>query len=396
MSNLLTRLYKNIALNKPYTNRVNINYLYEQVLEQGGFNFGPDNLYNQRIPWTPFQARFYNEKFNNATTGPGEGSVAAVLIKYSKENPNEPEGTTQTDIDNITRVVNHPGAETVDLQSPIPGSNYFYEVKQIGKGVMVGVESSAPAANVYDKVRADFKKIYTDYKRLSPEHKKLLEQFGPKPKFNKLNKFYSSLEEIMECGNEYFSKPGELARGSVLPTKTGGGACKLWLIPRYFNEEFLTHPTVERDVPWAVDLLKDIYNTDIERARYIDKMARDFVSFQKTGRPSDAFPAANSKVALSDFILVTSFSVFASRETFKEQVQAYFMNGEPECAEQLRKIFPNTGLFDVSPEGWMYAGINRLPELIGIQSITKSRFKIARRDDLYTPTDVLSDLSDTD
>jgi hypothetical protein len=137
----------------------------------------------------------------------------------------------------------------------------------------------------------------------------------------------------------------------------------------------LSDPEIKNVIPDAVDFIKDLYNVDEIDARIIDKNTRDYIEKKRVG--SDPGKPEDPNAPLSDFLLVSQATVFATPEKFAEEIQSYFTPGTPESQEALKIMFPNTGVFLVDQnKGFLYAGKERLGNLLRIDNISKGNFKV--------------------
>jgi len=344
---------------------------YQHVREAGETRFGENDLYSTYTQWTPFQKELYRNTYAGValadkTAGPGEASVAAYLINGARPDLGE-DLLAQNYLHVITQMVNHSGPVTVDIYDPF--TKNYYEVKEasVQKSVMVGKESRGLATSIYNRLRNDFFLLYDIYLKLTPTHKTLIEKH--KPNFKK------TLDEIFTAGAKYFnSTPGELARGAIMRLETESPTPKYFLIPLFFNDELLSDPDIKNVVPDAVGFIKDLYNVEEIDARIIDKNIRDYIEKKRIGSSGIS---EDPNAPLSDFLLVSQTTVFASPEKFAEEIQSYFKTGTPESQEALKVIFPNTGIFLVDQnKGFLYAGKEKLSSLLRIDNISKGNFKV--------------------
>lgn len=363
----LLKVYGRIVNKEIVVPQSTVKEAYLQVNEQPEGRFGTDVVYSSYTPWTPFQKSLYNEKFGDSNTGPGEGSIAAMLLQNSRPDISE-EMVAQTYMHVIESMVRHKGSTTVDVYDVF--TKQYYEVKQamLQKSVMTGKESRGLATQIYNRIKNDFFQLYNIYVKLTPAQKSIIEKH--KPNFKK------TLEDIFIAGNVYFNAtPGELARGSLMRLKTETATPKFFLLPYFFNEELLSDPEIKNIVPDAVDFIKDLYNVNELDARIIDRNIRDYI--EKKKKQEGEKTSEDPNAALSDFLLISQTTVFASPAKFETEIQSYFLNNTPQANEALKLTFPNTGVFLVDPEkGYLYAGKEKLSTLLRVDNISKGGFKV--------------------
>jgi hypothetical protein len=74
-------------------------------------------------------------------------------------------------------------------------------------------------------------------------------------------------------------------------------------------------------------------------------------------------------------------SIFKDQDTYKKEVQNYFIPGTEEHKKALSEVFPVTGAFTVSPDGYRYTGMLNLEQGIYIAQISQAAFKVGRTSD---------------
>jgi hypothetical protein len=337
-------------------------------------------LFKDLTKWTPFQLYLFQHKVSTKGQGKGEFSIAAMMYRaiYEKELT-----SSEVDLKHLEQYIQGGKGASADV---VVGE-HIYEVKQTeGGSVQTGRHGVA-----YDILRIiieDIINLHTAYSKLPDTIK---------------NK-HLTLRKILNSANEYFQESKDaLPRGAIsIDVNAKEGTPLLHLLPGLLAPIITPAKTAivatedskfERsDLNTRLGFIADLYNLKL------DKKADGTIDFSKNSEDlikaktidlnarkiSSNFPALpgseSEKEALEDFIHIAQESVFGNAEKFKAQIQDIFSDTPIKsqiATKKLRQIFPNTGLFIVSPQGYKYAGHDRLSELVMITEITQGKFKIA-------------------
>lgn len=405
MSNLLTRLYRNVITNKPYFGKPNLLVKYARgVLFEQGSDFTTDTV--SQGTWDILEQKYYlyttrGTQLSRKSSSSEEedagvkdikghrGETSTIITLLKKYEPEihqlliklDGQGRKEEFFDIIQRYTSK-DSTAYDVQ--LPSINRKYEVKEIvysytrkgefsGGNVQVGAHGKGPAANLTRnlkeiiKIVELYKKIPTPEKFLPPE----------------LNKSMSMLASDTPLTSNKRAKPplrniesGEISKGLVEFLRMGVAQN---------IENFLKSKGQDTTEPLSntAQAVKAIYSDYLASrrpglevkdadARAIDTKAKEIIDKEFKKNPVEAFTDACEN------------SIFRTVAEFDENYSNYF-NYYTDPAEQtqqskelLKKLFPETGLFVVDEKGWVYAGYNYLDYIVQPDVITAASVKVKR------------------
>ena len=324
----------------------------------------------QEIKWEPFEKNLYDTAKlpeNLTGTGPGEYSVAALLLKeVDKEKYDTLASLPDTELATIVGTLNN-YVQGGEVSYDVEINNQQYEVKQTNdkSSVRTGIKAAELASKLFYIIKNNILDLSERYNDLSEEYK------------NKINKIVPDLAKILNQSRDYL-KPmyGQLARGTLFPkgenfVKNKSQLAAIYKLPSMF-EALLTDPDIEDIVSLTALEVKNIYNVDIYDAKIIDINARDYIS----NRYKNKDITVSDKTKFSDFLLMASESSFSSPEVFKNNILNYFIPHTDQHKNALNTILPITGLYVVSPESYIYVPKKNLDSVIRIAEISGNTLKI--------------------
>jgi hypothetical protein len=416
----LNNLYKSILNKAPYKKRLCLQDLYEfNVLDEQetippftppeGFEFIESNT-NATGRWDELQKQLFNYSAKQGT-GRGEYSIAALLLsrldpvryeEFVRAGTNIPQSLGVLKALEYIKEKNmvSGGGKSYDVH--YPGTPLKYESKEtsVKKPARTGVKGKRAAKPLLDKIHRDINSLYEKYISLDANGKDIVNQFKTPGGL--------SIGDIVVNAHRYFiDKSGELPTGAIFskdakvktpkayrrnprivkvpaplvasPTEEDPKVPKLSLLSSLVTA-FATNPSIEEIVPDTAKWIKEIYNTDITTARILDARVRSYLNIEAD--------KVDPKVRLSDFILICSTSIFRDEETFKKEVQNYFIPGTREHQTALRESLPVTGVFTVNPAGYYFTGAADLEKGIRVTQVTLGAFKIGSAETEEQPTDL--------
>ena len=328
-----------------------------------------EDINTQVISWEPFEKRLYlTEKLpgNLTGTGPGEYSVAALLLK---------------EVDPKNQIFSLPDTElhtiVATLNNYIQGSEYSYdvkinddryEVKQTSDttSVRTGAQARGIAVNIFSTIKKNIKELTERYNGLSDENKKTIEDIEMS------DGTPIALGNLLNKSQEYLEKKNvELAAGALGIYATAQERTpKIYLLPEKFLL-LLTEPKIKNIVSLTAIEIEKIYNVSPHDAKVIDFDARDYIA----NKNKDITVSDETK--FSDFLLMASESSFSSPEVFNTNILNYFIPGEKEHKEALAKIFNDvTGMYVVSPLGYKYVPRDDFDSVLRISQISSGTLKV--------------------
>ena len=334
----------------------------------------------QEIKWEPLEERLYDTtKLIGAKlkTGPGEYSVAALLLKDVDEEKYNTLATLAlsnteipaTIVDTLNNYVQG-GKVSYDVKI----NNQQYEVKQTSEetSVLTGTLSKELAGYIMSTIKKDIKELTERYNGLSDENKKTIEDI--KMLDSERNTHPIALGDLLNKSQNYLKdKSIELAAGALdLEVNAHSRTPKIYLLPEKF-ELLLTEPKIKDIISLTALEIKNIYNIDIYDAKVIDFDARDYI----TNRYKNKDNTVSDETKFSDFLTMASKSSFSSPEKFKINILNYFIPGTVKHKETLKKIFIDvTGMYVVSPLGYKYVPQADFDSVLRISQISNGGLKI--------------------
>lgn len=397
----LKKLYAHILNKDLYVGKPQLDDIYSKdVLNEAytrpipdDFEFTQNKTITELTPWDDLQ----RELFERKATGSGRGEYSAAALVMSKLDPvlysKFVEGITANGLSYVAlRFVNYADNKkiiqgaSVSYDVQYPDTDLKYEVKEFGetkKGtVRTGKEGYKVALPLIDKIRKNVKELYDKYDSLSPETQNIINQdkvtklYGKEKEFDFQNKksdftLGSLLEQLYD---RIITTPNEFPRSMFFSEarESKQSIPCLALVPELI-EKLYKNPQVKEAMPEEAEWLRDIYKINDFKARYLDAYIRNYLNVDiKTLSP---------EVQLSDFLLYCMTSIFKDRDTYRKEVQNYFIPGTEEHKKALSEVFPVTGAFTVSPDGYRYSGMFNLEQGIYIAFISQAAFKVGRVSD---------------
>ena len=328
-----------------------------------------EDINTQVISWEPFEKRLYlTEKLpgNLTGTGPGEYSVAALLLK---------------EVDPKNQIFSLPDTElhtiVATLNNYIQGSEYSYdvkinddryEVKQTSDttSVRTGAQARGIAVNIFSTIKKNIKELTERYNGLSNVNKETIETIKM-PDGTPI-----ALGDLLNKSKQYLKvKNVELAAGALGIYATAQERTpKIYLLPEKFLL-LLTEPKIKNIVSLTAIEIEKIYNVSPHDAKVIDFDARDYIA----NKNKDITVSDETK--FSDFLLMASESSFSSPEVFNTNILNYFIPGTDEHKEALKEIFIDvTGMYVVSPLGYKYVPRDDFDSVLRISQISSGTLKV--------------------
>jgi hypothetical protein len=360
----LEEAYEIVFHRKPFFQQKSISdvYVSKVICEQA---FGVNNADDKITPWSALEAKLYNVA-GKTGAGPGEYSVAAAILKQNEpdlyRSLEAPVTSLETVISALQNYVQG-GVVPYDIQY---GDNR-YEVKQATEisSVRTGTKAKDLAANIFLGLKEEINGLYQKYLELPSEYKNMLGK---------------ELGNVLTSSYEYLkAKNIELAQGAIfsvggeygLKSSARQATPKMYLLPKFF-EEILTDPSIKDIISPTAEEIKKIYGVDLFDAKVIDVRAREYLSKRNKLEPGVESP----ETIFNDFLLMARLSSFADEEIFNKNIRDYFTPGTELHKQVLKTIFPETGLFIVSPQGYIYVGQERLDSFIRVTKISNGTLKI--------------------
>lgn len=397
----LKKLYAHILNKDIYVSKSQLNEIYgREVLNEAysrpipeDFAFTQGSTVSDLTPWDDLQ----KELFEKVRTGSGRGEYSTAALLVSRLDPvlygKFVESITTYGVGRaVLGFVNYADTKemiqggSVSFDVVYPNTDLKYEVKEFGetkKGtVRTGKEGYKVALPLIDKIRNNVKELYKVYTSLSPETQNIINQdsitklYGKEKEFSfQSKKADFTLGTLLEQLNERISAvPNEFPRSMFFSESRDlkqSIPC-LALLPELISKLY-KNPQVKEAMPEEAEWLKDIYKINDFKARYLDAYIRGYLNVDtKTLSP---------EVQLSDFLLYCMSSIFKDQDTYKKEVQNYFIPGTEEHKKALSEVFPVTGAFTVSPDGYRYTGMLNLEKGIYIAQISQAAFKVGRASD---------------
>lgn len=416
----LNNLYKSILNKAPYKKKLCLQDLYEfNVLDEQeaippftppeGFEFVETNT-SASGQWDQLQKNLFDYSAKQGT-GRGEYSIAALLL--SRLDPVKYEefvraGTNIPQSLGVLKALEYikdknmvsGGGKSYDVH--YPGTPLKYESKEtsVKKPARTGVKGRRAAKPLLDKIHRDINSLYEKYISLDANGKDIVNQFKTPGGLSIgdiiVNAYKYSIDKSGELApRAIFSvdakvKPPKAYRRKPRVVKVPPPAIvsseeedpkvpKLSLLPSLISV-FAADPSIEEIIPETAQWIREIYNTDIVTARILDARVRSYLKIDTD--------KVDPKVRMSDFILICSTSIFRDEETFKKEVQSYFIPGTREHQTALRESLPVTGVFTVNPAGYHFTGAADLEKGIRITQVTLGAFKIGSAEPEEQPTDL--------
>jgi hypothetical protein len=367
----LEEAYEIVFRRKPFfqqKNKTDVyinNVIWEQVFRVKQV-FGINNAETKITAWGPLENKLYSIE-GKTGAGPGEYSVAATIIKQNDpelykalEAPTTNEETVIDILQNLVQGGNVP--------YDIKYNDNKYEVKQTSEisSVRTGVNAKDLAANIFLGLKEEINQLYKKYRELPEEYKKLLGE---------------DVRSILTASYEYLkTKNIELAQGALFPLggdyglkrESHSSTPKMHLLPSLL-ENILKTPHIKHIISPTAEEIKNVYGIDLFDAKVIDIKVRDYLSSCSKLKAEIEPP----ETLFNDFLLLSRLSSFANEEVFNKNIRRYFIPGTEKHKEALKTVFPETGLFVVSPQGYIYVGRNRLDSIIRVTRISGGTLKIA-------------------
>ena len=323
----------------PFTSNVNVD-----------FTSWEDDLQRRLFPFTKSKT--------GKGTGRGEYSIAALFI--SKLNPTQYETLKTVSIETVKDTIDNQnfvqgGGKSFDIK--LPETDIVYEVKELGtsESVLVGTHGQNAARPLLNLLHKNISELYKKYVKLGTANTLIDPRIG---------------QLLKECHDYFAVKVTELPLGMVFKSVRGRSP-KMVELPDLFKK-LIIDPAIEDIMTPAALEMQKIYKTNKFDAKVIDSMARSYLDRQEE--------VTDYKTALSDFILQVSISPFRDPETFKAEVQDYFISGTELNKKILKKSFPVTGVFSVSPDGYTFIGSDDLSSVLQAGPISINAFKISMHD----------------
>lgn len=324
----------------------------------------------QETLWDNFQKKLYNtsglREFGAKTgAGPGEYSVAA--LELNKKNPET--YTTlallntelaNTELATIVDTLNN-YVQGGDVSYDVEINNQQYEVKQINDktSAKTGANARGLANKIFNIIKQEISDLYERYNALSVTNKEIIKKITP------------GLSTLLIHSQNYLKgKNCELAPGALGTATAHVGTPEIFKLPEMF-ETLLTEPDIKEVVSLTAKEIERVYNVEPFDAKVIDIRARDYIS----NRNKNNIPVSE-ETKFSDFLLMASQSSFSSQEEFDNNIGNYFIPRTAKHKEALQIIFPGTGVYVVSPEGYIYVPKEDLDSVIKIFQISGGTLKI--------------------
>ena len=350
----LGELYIETAYHEPSISR-----LVSVLLEDGN---------TQAISWDNFQKKLYNtaglREFGALTgAGPGEYSVAA--LELNKKNPETyatlalPTTELATIVDTLNNYV-----QGGDVSYDVEINNQQYEVKQINDktSAKTGANARGLANKIFNIIKQEISDIYERYNALSVTNKEIIKKITP------------GLSALLIHSQNYLKdKNGELAPGALGTADAQVGTPEILKLPEMF-ETLLTEPDIKEVVSDTAIEIERVYNVEPFDAKVIDIRARDYISNRNKNK--DITVSEEEETKFSDFLLMASQSSFSSQEEFNKNIGDYFIPRTAKHKEALQIIFPGTGVYVVSPTGYIYVPYKYLDTVIKIFQISGGTLKV--------------------
>ena len=399
MSNLLTRLYKNIASNTPYLRKPGLLTKYARnVLLEFPKDF--DTKTTDVANWGPLEKKYYLMTSRGTRLSPAgseegsdikghRGEVSTILLLLSFYEPTVYQRLTELDRMSLPGEMNEEFKKIIQQYTSKSDSTPYdvdikgrrYEVKEItysytkkgefrGGNVQTGTHGKGVASTLIKDVR-EIEKIAAAFKKI-PDPGKYL----PAP-------LVASLQAV--AGGQ---KVGKLKNAPLNNIERGELSPGLIMFLRnevaHNIEEYLKSKGEETDEPLSATAqqVKSIYSTYLANkrpgaeikdtdARAIDSKAKEIIDKDFKRNP------------LETFIEACQSSIYRSVSLFDHSYTNYFNYINPEAQTEeskllLSKLFPELGLFVVSNEGYIYAGKELLHTIITPETITAGSVKVRR------------------
>ena len=400
----LKKLYAHILKNDIYVGKSQLNEIYgREVLNEAytrpipeDFIFTQSSTVSEITSWDELQKGLFESK--KTGSGRGEYSTAALLMsrldpvlynKFTESITANGLGRTVLSFVNYADTKEMIQGGSVSFDVAYPDTDLKYEVKEFGetkKGtVRTGKEGYKVALPLIDKIRSNVKELYKKYSSLSPETQNIINQdkitklYGKEREFSfQSKKADFTLGTLLEQLNERVTAvPNEFPRSmffSEAKDMKQSIPC-LALLPELISK-LHKNPQVKEAMPEEAEWLRDIYKINDFKARYLDAYIRGYLNVD--------VKSLSPEVQLSDFLLYCMTSIFKDQDTYKKEVQNYFIPGTEEHKKALSEVFPVTGAFTVSPVGYRYTGMLNLEQGIYIAQISQAAFKVGRTSDQGT------------
>ena len=352
----LGELYIETAYHEPSISR-----LVSVLLEDGN---------TQETQWDNFQKKLYNtaglREFGALTgAGPGEYSVAA--LELNKKNPEIyatlalPTTKLATIVDSLNNYV-----QGGDVSYDVEINNQQYEVKQINDktSAKTGANARGLANKIFNIIKQEISDLYERYNALSVTNKEIIKKITP------------GLSTLLIHSQNYLkNKNGELAPGALGTADAQVGTPEILKLPEMF-ETLLTEPDIKEVVSDTAIEIERVYNVEPFDAKVIDIRARDYISNRNKNKDITVSEEEEEETKFSDFLLMASQSSFSSQEEFNKNIGDYFIPRTAKHKEALQIIFPGTGVYVVSPTGYIYVPYKYLDTVIKIFQISGGTLKV--------------------
>lgn len=400
MSNLLTRLYKNIAFNTPYLGKPGLLSKYARnVLLEFPKDF--DTKTTDIASWNSLEKKYYlmtsrGTRLAAAKSKEGSdikghrGEVSAILALLSFYEPAVYQKLIELDRmsmpgemhEEFKKIIQRYTSKSDGTAYDVDINGRRYEVKEITYSVneygdltssgtvQTGTHGKGVASTLIRNIR-EVEKIAAAYKKIrNPE------MYLPGP-------LIASLQTLITG-----QKIGRTQKPALDNIERGELGFDLIRFLRndiaYQIEKFLESKgeVVSEPLSVTAQQVKSIYSDYLAKkipgaaikdadARSIDSKAKEIIDKDFKRDPVEAF------------IEACQSSVYRSVKLFDDSYTDYFNLSDPDTQsekskELLRRLFPEIGLFVVSPEGYIYAGKDMLHTIITPYVITAGSVKVKR------------------
>lgn len=393
MSLALTGLYNKVLTSEPYISKSSLVKKYARAVlnEAISTSFTTDTI--DRDLWTPLERELYYTSVGGIQLGKeskghkGELSCVLLLLRLSSNPEHRKDYATIAEYHSSGRefaqIVKKytGGAGDTSAFDITLGDGSIYEVKEAtpptkskrGGEVQIGAESMSSASMLLRKLNT-LRPIIEAFKNIPTPEKYIPTNLLKKLLIIKDNKPYKVFK----------SETATKEVTPVLVSIDGGGVptgLNVWLKDFAADlEEFLqsdrevTNEPLSDTAQWVKDIYTDYYSRQPEKNIQVSDIDAKIIDT----KAKEVLDKSFKKDPISAFVEACEASIYKSVETYQKEYYNSFIQGTEQSKKILEEILPNTGLFFVTSEGWLYTGKNHLTEVAVPVYITRSLLKIRR------------------